>query len=94
MLSPERKAPKKEREYAAKRLDETIAKIKNVMQRTLQKVQNKLMEPAIKKTGTEKIQKQARASVLNKLHQKQDTLKREALSQKINRRNQSHSNKL
>jgi len=94
VLSPERKAPKKEREYAAKRLDETIAKIKNVMQRTLQKVQNKLMEPAIKKTGTEKIQKQARASVLNKLHQKQDTLKREALSQKINRRNQSHSNEL
>ena len=94
VLSPERKAPKKEREYAAKRLDETIAKIKNVMQRTLQKVQNKLMEPAIKKTGTEKIKKQARASVLNKLHQKQDTLKREALSQKINRRNQSHSNEL
>ena len=94
VLSPERKAPKKEREYAAKRLDETIAKIKNVMQRTLQKVQNKLMEPAIKKTGTEKIQKQARASVLNKLHQKQDALKQEALSQKTNRRNRSHSNEL
>lgn len=75
VLSPERKAPKKEREYAAKRLDETIAKIKNAMQRTLQKIQNKLMEPAIKKSGTEQIKKQARASVLDKLHRKQEKLK-------------------
>ena len=32
VLSPERKAPKKEREYAAARLDGVINKIKNVMQ--------------------------------------------------------------
>ena len=32
VLSPERKTSKKEREYAAKRLDGVIAKIKNAMQ--------------------------------------------------------------
>lgn len=43
VLSPERKAAKKEREYAAKRLDGVIAKIKTTMQSTVQKIQNKLM---------------------------------------------------
>ncbi len=37
VLSPERKAPKKERDYAAARLDGVINKIKNVMQTLWQK---------------------------------------------------------
>ena len=45
VLSPARKASKKEREYAAKRLDSVIAKIKNAMQSAVQKIQNKLMQP-------------------------------------------------
>ena len=67
MLSPERKASKKEREYAAKRLDGVIAKIKNAMQSAVLKIQNKLMQPEVKKAGTEEIKKQARTSVLSKL---------------------------
>ena len=67
MLSPERKASQKEREYAAKRLDGVIAKIKNAMQSAVQKIQNKLMQPEVKRTGTEQIKKQARTSVLSKL---------------------------
>lgn len=39
VLSPERKASKKEREYAVKRLDGVIAKIKNAMQNAVQKIQ-------------------------------------------------------
>ena len=67
VLSPERKASKKEREYAAKRLDGVIAKIKNAMQNAVLKIQNKLMQPEVKKAGTEEIKKQARTSVLSKL---------------------------
>ena len=67
VLSPERKASKKEREYAAKRLDGIIAKIKNAMQNAVLKIQNKLMLPEVKKAGTEEIKKQARTSVLSKL---------------------------
>ena len=67
MLSPERKASKKEREYAAKRLDGVIAKIKNAMQSAVQKIQNKLIQPEVKKAGTEQIKAKARTSVLSKL---------------------------
>ena len=67
VLSPERKASKKEREYAAKRLDGVITKIKNAMQSAVQKIQNKLMQPDVKRTGTEQIKTKARTSVLSKL---------------------------
>lgn len=67
VLSPERKASKKEREYAVKRLDGVIAKIKNAMQNTVQKIQGKLLQPDVKKAGTEQMKTKARASVLSKL---------------------------
>ena len=67
VLSPERKASKKEREYAAKRLDGIIAKIKNAMQSAVLKIQNKLMQPEVKRAGTEQIKTKARTSVLSKL---------------------------
>ena len=41
VLSPERKAPQKEREYAAARLDGVISKIKSAMQSALTKIQQK-----------------------------------------------------
>ena len=42
LQSPERKAPKKERDYAISRLDGVIGKIKNAMQSALQKIQSRL----------------------------------------------------
>ena len=45
VLSPERKAPQKEREYAAARLDGVIGKIKNTMQTAFAKIQKALMQP-------------------------------------------------
>ena len=67
VLSPERKAPKKEREYAAKRLDGVITKIKNTMQATVQKLQNKLLQPEIKKSGTEQIKQKAKESIYSRI---------------------------
>lgn len=67
VLSPERKASKKEQEYAAKRLDGVIAKIKTAMHSAVQKIQAKLIKPEVKKAGTEQIKAMARASILSKL---------------------------
>ena len=75
VLSPERKTSKKEREYAAKRLDGVIAKIKNAMQSAVQKIQTKLMQPEVKRAGTEQIKTKARASVLDKLNRKKEAIR-------------------
>ena len=67
VLSPERKAPKKEREYAAERLDGVITKIKNAMQHALAKIQRTLMQPEVKRAGKEQIKEKARESIRERL---------------------------
>lgn len=80
VLSPERKASKKEIEYASKRLDGVITKITNAMKSTMQRIQTTLMKPEVKKAGTNQIKKKARASILEKLHRKQtEDAEREAM---------------
>lgn len=87
VLSPERKASKREREYAAKRLDGVIAKIKNAMQSAVQKIQSKLMQPEVKKAGTEQIKTKARASVLDKLNRKKTEINEKSNPKSVNREN-------
>ena len=84
VLSPERKASKKEREYAAKRLDGVIAKIKNTMQSAFLKIQNKLMQPEVKRAGTEQIKIKARASVLDKLNRKKTEINEKSNPKSVN----------
>ena len=79
VLSPERKAPQKEREYAAARLDGVISKIKNAMQSALTKIQKKLMQPEVKQAGKQEIQEKAKESILAFLKKaKQDSAQRES----------------
>lgn len=79
VLSPERKAPQKEREYAAARLDGVISKIKNAMQSALSKIQKKLMQPEVKQAGKQQIQEKAKESILAFLKKaKQDSAQRES----------------
>lgn len=83
VLSPERKASQKEKEYAAARLDGVITKIKNSMQTALKAIQSTLMKPEVKKISTEQISQKARSSILDKLHKKQaDVARREAEKRK------------
>lgn len=91
VLSPERKASKKEREYAAKRLDGVITKIKNTMQTAVQKIQTALLQPEIKKSGTEQIKTQARASVLDKLNRKKEAIRQDSQHRSVERK-LDHSN--
>ena len=93
VLSPERKASKKEREYAAKRLDGVIAKIKNAMQSAVQKIQNRLIQPEVKKAGTEQIKAKARASVLDKLNRKKEAIRQNSSSTRVHRTHEN-SNEL
>lgn len=89
VLSPERKAPQKEREYAAARLDGVISKIKNAMQSALTKIQKKLMQPEVKKAGKLQIQEKAKESILAFLNKsKQDSAQREANRKKQQQRKQ------
>ena len=67
VLSPERKAPKKEREYAAERLDGVITKIKNAMQHALANIQRTLMQPEVKQAGKEQVKKKAKESIMDML---------------------------
>lgn len=89
VLSPERKAPQKEREYAAARLDGVISKIKNAMQSALTKIQKKLMQPEVKQAGKQQIQEKAKESILDFLHRaKQDSTQREEKRKKQRQRKQ------
>src|SRR5699024_11492317 len=89
VLSPERKALQKEREYAAARLDGVISKIKNAMQSALTKIQKKLMQPEVKKAGKQQIQEKAKESILAFLNKsKQDSAQREANRKKQQQRKQ------
>ena len=63
VLSPERKAPKATREYAAHRLDTVPDKFLKTMQTTATRLQEKLLRPDVRQKGKEK----ARDSVLQLL---------------------------
>ena len=78
---------KKEREYAAKRLDSVIAKIKNAMQSAFLKIQNKLIQPDVKTAGIEQIKTKARASVLDKLNRKKAEINARSNPKSMNREN-------
>lgn len=83
VLSPERKASKKEVEYAVKRLDGVIGRITNAMKSTIQKIQTTLMKPEVKKAGTEQIKKKAKSSIIEQLSRKKKEMAEREVSRTI-----------
>ena len=67
VLSPERKAPKATREYAAHRLDTVLDKFLKTMQTTTARLQEKLLKPEARQKGKEQAKEKARDSVLQLL---------------------------
>ena len=67
VLSPERKAPKATREYAAHRLDGVLDKFLKTMQTTAARLQEKLLKPEVRQKGKEQVKEKARDSVLQLL---------------------------
>ena len=68
LLSPERKAPKKEREYAAARLDNVVSKITKAMQTALSVMKAALTKPEVRKANTQQIKEKARTSIYEMLN--------------------------
>ena len=88
LQSPERKAPKKERDYAMARLDGVIGKIRRAMQSTLEKVKSTLLRPDKKKAVAEEIKKRAKPSVLESLRKgMQEQRKRDSKKQSPQKQN-------
>ena len=71
VLSPERKAPKATREYAAHRLDTVLDKFLKTMQTTATRLQDKLLKPEVRQKGKEQVKEKARDSVLQLLNRLQ-----------------------
>ena len=67
LKSPERKAPKKERDYAVARLDGVIQKISKAMDSAWSKLKGWLTMPEVKEKGKEAIKNSARESIYAKL---------------------------
>ena len=71
VLSPERKAPKATREYAAKHLDGVLNKFLKTMQTASARLQENLLKPEVRQKGKEQIKEKARDSVLQLLNRLQ-----------------------
>ena len=71
VLSPERKAPKATREYAAHRMDTVLDKFLKTMQTTAARLQEKLLKPEVRQKGKEQVKEKARDSVLQLLNRLQ-----------------------
>ena len=71
LLSLERKAPLKQREFAVKYLDSVMGKIGNAMKTALHRIQQKLMQPDMRNAGKQQVKEQARESILEKLKRNQ-----------------------
>ena len=72
LQSPERKAPKKERDYAVARLDGVVRRIRKAMQSTLEKMKATLLHADKKKAVTEEIKKQTKPSIVEALRRGMD----------------------
>ena len=76
LQAPERKSSRAEREFAVKRLDGVIGKIKKAMQSTLDRIHTALLHPERKKAAAEQIKEKARPSVLQMLRRNSDELRK------------------
>lgn len=74
LMEPERKAPLDKRDYAVKRLDKVIEKIMGAAGKVMTKIQQSLMQPEVKKAGTEEIKKKAKESLLGRLKENKKTV--------------------
>ena len=87
LLSLERKAPLKQREFAVKYLDSVMGKICNAMKTALHRIQQKLMQPDMRNAGKQQVKEQARESILEKLKRNQRKVDQENAARKQARQN-------
>ena len=92
--SPERKATRKEKEYAINRLDGLIRKIENAMEKAVVKIVRQLKQPEKKKAVVEEIKKEVKPSIREKLALNVAKLEREEAERKQLNKGKSRSSDL
>ena len=92
--SPERKASRKEKEYAINRLDGLIKKIEYAMEKAVVRVVRQLKQPEKKKAVVEEIKKEVKPSIREKLALNVAKIQREEEERKQLNKGRSHSSDL
>jgi hypothetical protein len=92
--SPERKASRKEKEYAINRLDGLIKKIEYAMEKAVVRVVRQLKQPEKKKAVVEEIKKEVKPSIRERLAQNVAKIQREEAERKQLNKGRSHSSDL
>ena len=92
--SPERKASRKEKEYAINRLDGLIKKIEYAMEKAVVRVVRQLKQPEKKKAVVEEIKKEVKPSIREKLALNVAKIQREEAERKQLNKGRSHSSDL
>ena len=85
VLRPERKASKREKQYALDRLDGVIKKIEYAITKTISKMKNRLLKPENKNIMVQEIKKEVKPSILKKLSEKKASITRNGETGKLNK---------
>lgn len=85
VLSPERKASKREKQYALDRLDGVVKKIEYAITKTISKMKNRLLKPENKNIMVQEIKKEVKPSILKKLSEKKASITRNGETGKLNK---------
>ncbi len=82
--NPDRKASRKEKQYALDRLDGVIKKIESAISKTLTQMKKRLLKPENKKVMVQEIKKEVKPSILKSLEEKKaEIAKRDVERKKI-----------
>lgn len=82
--NPDRKASRKEKQYALDRLDGVIKKIESTISKTLTQMKKRLLKPENKKVMVQEIKKEVKPSILKSLEEKKaEIAKRDVERKKI-----------
>ena len=82
--NPDRKASRKEKQYALARLDGVIIKIESAISKTLTQMKKRLLKPENKKVMVQEIKKEVKPSILKSLEEKKaEIAKRDVERKKI-----------
>ena len=92
--SPERKASRKEKEYAIQRVDGLIKKIEYAMEKAVVRIIHQLKQPEKKKTVVEEIKKEVKPSIRERLAQNVAKIQREEAERKQLNKGKSRSGDL
>ncbi len=77
LQSPDRKAPKEQRRYAADRMDTILQRILRSMKAPVQHFKETLLSPIVRRDAAKEIERKTKSSVLEKLYKRREQMEQE-----------------